>query len=404
MLGYLKTMLLITLKSVLTVVLVMVVTAGVGAGIVSHEAAAHDAERPEFKPFDPPSAASSEGQEPKTKTAEKVLSKEDKDELASRIWSLRNPHVLESNDRYNLIGNLVENGWWKSQLPLSPAQASVIMKLDALIRDARDNTARIVADSLEKNPAGFRETLARFEKRLHESIQHGQRLVALGLLTEPQAAYVLYSYTSDSNHLYVLRDPNIQELLGMTAAQDKELDKVGDAANRREAQLNLWTVDPIEQEYVGTVMAANAKRMNGEALRVLTPAQRKIWDAFTAKRTLAAKAPDMPAPTKDEMERIKMSEKSAIFRMLAEKENTFKLTEAQKKLVNRLEEVARTGLHWIGLRKPESAAAVERVSKVSAEFIQHAEQLVLSCILTEQQAEQIKSALAKAASGTKPKN
>jgi hypothetical protein len=385
-----KTMLLIKLKRTLAVVSAMAIMASVGAGIVSGSGV----------------KALSEGQEPKTKTTGKVLSKEDKDELAARLWSLQHPHSHKvwSTDRYNLIGNLVENGWWRSQLPLSPAQADTIMKLDGLIRDASDNTGSMIADSLEKNPTGFRETLARFNERLHESIRRGQQVVSLGLLTESQAAYVLYSYTSDSNHLYVLRDPNIQELLGMTAAQNKELEKAADAATRREVQLNLWTVDPIEQEYVRTVMAANAKRMNAEALRVLTPAQRKIWDAFTAKRTLAAKAPEMPTPTKNDIEHIRISEKSAIFRMLAEKENTLKLTEAQKKLVNRLEEVAQTGLHWISLRKPESAAAVERVSKVSAEFIQHAEQLVLSCILTEQQAEQIKSAIAKADSGTKPKN
>ena len=74
-------------------------------------------------------------------------------------------------------------------------------------------------------------------------------------------------------------------------------DKVGDAANRREAMLNLWTVDPIEQEYVRTVMSANEKRMNAEALRVLTPKQRKIWDRFTAQRALAEKAPEMRAPS-----------------------------------------------------------------------------------------------------------
>ena len=204
--------------------------------------------------------------------ATKALSEDEKREIAARQWGLRHRNDLTS-DSYDLIGSLVENASWSSQLPLSPAQAEAIKKLDALMRDAGDLAANTLADSLDTNPSGYQEGLASFDNRIRESLRRGQRMVSLGLLTEEQATFVLLRYTSGGHHLYVLRDKNVQELLGMTASQNQELDKVGEAANRREAMLNLWTFDPIDQEYVGTVMTANQKRMNAEALRILTRQQ-----------------------------------------------------------------------------------------------------------------------------------
>jgi hypothetical protein len=339
--------------------------------------------------------------------ADKALSEDEKREIAAMQWGLRHRHEFKS-DSYedSLIGGLVENGWWSSELPLAPTQAAAIKKLDELIRDAGDDAARAVADSLDTNPTGYQESIARFDRRIRESIRRAERMVALGLLTEPQAAFVLYRYTSGDNHLYVLRDRNVQERLGMTASQNEQLDKVGEAANRREALLNLWTVDPIEQEYVRTVMAANQKRMNAEALNVLTPSQRTIWDAFTAKRSLPAKAPEMPAPSRDEAARIKIGDVSPVFRVLDEKADAFKLSAAQKKSLSTLEEIARVGLHWISLRKSEGTApaAADPVSKARAEFVQQAEQVALLGILTEEQAEQVQSALQNAKSGTRPKH
>ena len=217
-------------------------------------------------------------------------------------------------------------------------------------------------------------------------------MVSLGLLTEAQAAFVLYDYTSDDNHLYVLSDKNVQDLLGMTASQNKELDKVGDAANRREALLNLWSVDPIEQEYVRTVMTANEKRMNAEALNVLTPSQRKIWDGFTAKRSLPAKPPEMPAPSEAEAARIKIEDVSPVFRILAEKADAFGLSDPQKKLLNRLKEITREGSFWISLRNSKDGAPTPADRAASAEFVKQAEQVALFGILTEKQAEQVESA------------
>ena len=43
-------------------------------------------------------------------------------------------------------------------------------------------------DSLDKNPAGYKDGLAAFDIRIRENLRRGQRMVSLGLLTEEQAA------------------------------------------------------------------------------------------------------------------------------------------------------------------------------------------------------------------------
>ncbi len=292
----------------------------------------------------------------------------------------------------SLIGGLVDNYWWMKSLPLVPAQANAIKKLDELVRDANDHATLVAADYMDTNPPDYQEFADRFDRRLHETLRRGERMTAVGLLTEPQAAFVMQRYLSGSGRLYGLRDKNVQDLLGMTASQNKELDKVGEAANRREALLNLWSVDPIEQEYNRTVMIANEKRMNEEALKVLTPSQRKVWDGLTAERSLPAKSPEMAAPSEAEAARIKIEDVSPVFRVLAEKADAFKLSDSQKKLLNRLKEITREGLFWIRLRNSKDAVPADRASQASAEFVKQAEQVALFGILTEKQAEQVESA------------
>ncbi len=327
------------------------------------------------------------------KLADKELSKEDKLNLASFSWSFRHPHLFASDSSQDsLIGGLVENTWWSKSLPLAPAQASAIKKLDVLVRDAGDQTLLVGADYLDTNPPDYEEFVARVNKRLLETMRHAERMASLGLLTEPQAAFVMQRRLSGDNHLYELRDKNVQELLGMTASQNKELDKIGEAANRREALLNLWSVEPVEQEYVGTVMAANEIRMNAEALNVLTPSQRETWSRLTAARTLPAKPPELLAPSEVEAARIKIEEVSPVFHVLAKKAEAFELSDPQKKLLNRLEETTRQGLFWISLRNPKNGAKTP-ADQASSEFIKQAEQVALFGILTEKQAERVESAM-----------
>jgi hypothetical protein len=292
-----------------------------------------------------------------------------------------------------LIGGLVENNYWRNDLPLGPIQAITIKKLDELVQKAADNSTSIAADYMDTNPPDYRQYNARLNRRLLETLRHAERMVSLGLLTDAQAALVLqHRITGSGSPLYVLYDKNVQELLAITPNQIKEFEKVGNDANRREARLNLWTVDPKEQEIVRTRMAANAKQMNAEALNVLTPNQRELWSLLSAPRSLPAKASNLPALSEFEAARIKVEDLSSIFRVLSQKPDSLKLSDPQKKFLNQLEVITRTGLHWLRMRNPSDAAPAP-LDGISQEFLKHAEQVALLGILTEKQAEQVESAI-----------
>ena len=275
---------------------------------------------------------------------------------------------------------MVTNGYWQKSLPLASAQAAAITKLDDLMQEAFDDgVGQLWTGYMDTNPSDYDEYDKRFKKRLYKTVPPAQRMVALGLLTEPQAAFLMYHYLtggSTGSRLYFLRDENVQELLGLTASQISDLDKVGAEANRREAPLNLWTTDPKEQQSVKLAMEANAKWLDEAAMNVLTPDQRATWSRLAAERHLPATPPDLPAPSAAEAARIKVDEVSPVFRALAEKPDDFKLSDKQKKLLDWLKEITREGLFWIGRSN----------SKNAGELVKQAEQVALLGILTEKQA------------------
>ncbi len=211
-------------------------------------------------------------------------------------------------------------------------------------------------------------------------------MVALGLLTEPQAAFVMQRHLTNGltgSRLYPLRDENVQELLDMTASQLNDLEKVAAEANRREAPLNLWLTDPKEQQTVRLAMEANAKWLDEAAMNVLTPDQRATWSRLAAERHLPATPPDLPAPSAADAARIKVDEVSPVFRALTEKADDIKLSEKQRKLLDGLKEITREGLFWIGRSN----------SKNAGEFVKQAEQVALLGVLTEKQAELVSAVM-----------
>ncbi len=314
-------------------------------------------------------------------------------ETKNLSFGYRNRRMFAS-DRWEdaLVGGLVQNPVWSKELLLAPAQANVINKLDALLQEANDQATRNAADYMDTNPSDYREFNTRLNRRLHETLRHAERMVSLGLLTDAQAAFVLQTRISGSGSpLYVLYDKNVQELLGMTANQVKDLAEVGAAANRREARLNLWTVNPKEQELVRSRMAANAKQMNEAALDVLNPNQRELWTLLSAPRSMLKKAPDLTDPTASEAAHIKFAEVSSVFRALSDKSAALELADGQKKLLIRLDEIVRVGLHWNRLKFPKDPAP-NSLDRTSQDFVRHAEQVALFGILSEIQAKQLESA------------
>jgi formylglycine-generating enzyme required for sulfatase activity len=349
------------------------------------------------KPGDPPQDVS------KKSTPAAIEVEARRRETRSESWGFRHRRTfLADGGQINMVGLLVTNGWWRESLPLAPAQASAITKLDGLVQETIDDASLAAADYMDTNPPDYKEYVARFNKRhYHETFRHAERMVALGLLTEPQAALVSQRYLTGSSPLNVLRDENVQDLFRITESQKKEFDKVGDEANRREARLNLWSTDQAEQEKVRDQMAANRKQMDAAAMKVLTPSQQEMWSRLTAERHLPAKPPDLLAPSEAEAARIKLEDVSPVFRVLTDRADALKFSDPQKKFLKRLEEIVRDGLFWISLRNAKEAAPVanagqvpvDRVSAARAEFIKEAEQVALFGILTEKQAEQVESAI-----------
>jgi hypothetical protein len=180
-------------------------------------------------------------------------------------------------------------------------------------------------------------------------------MVALGLLTEDQAEFVIQRYLAHESRgslLYLLSDDEyVPDLLGLTAGQRSELEKVG-----KEAKADFDSGDSA-------------------AMNVLTPSQRAAWSQLRAKWQWLATLPNLPAPSAAEAARIKLNDVSPMFRALAEKADEIRLSEKQKKLLDRLKEITCEGLFWIGRGK----------SKNAPEFVKQAEQVALFGILTEKQ-------------------
>jgi hypothetical protein len=313
------------------------------------------------------------------------------------------PVFGSKHDYYNMIGALVKGSFWtkRNKLLLTKEQADAILKLDGLVWDASVKSWLADADYLDGNPPEFKEYVARSKARRYKTISHAQRMVSLGLLTEPQAAFVMQRYLSGSRHLYPISDPNVQELLGITENQKMKLAEVGKEANSREARLNLWSVDQKEQEQIRATMDANTQALDAAATGILTPSQLDIWSRLTAERSLPAEPPDLPALSNAEAARIKISDLSPTFHELAERTKTLGLSADQNKQLKGLEEVMQHGLLWTGPRSTEGAKVpakapkepVDQAPNRRAEFVMHAEQVALLGILTESQAKQVQAAV-----------
>jgi hypothetical protein len=113
-----------------------------------------------------------------------------------------------------------------------------------------------------------------------------ERIVALGLLTDQQAEFVLYRYVSNSRPTYSFGDDGMQETLGLTSEQRKRLTDIWEQSRLREARLNLFSVDPEVQKRNHAEMMANNKDTDA-TLALLSPNQRLIWSRTNVVRELA---------------------------------------------------------------------------------------------------------------------
>jgi len=305
---------------------------------------------------------------------------------------LRNPFNVEGDEGYYAyIGGLTKYQAWRKNMPLAPAQSEAITKLDGLVRDAVKYQGSVSAVYMDTNPPDYADFMTRFTNRRNESRRRAERMVTLGLLTEPQAAFFTQRLLLGPSLPFAtsLGNENVQEMLDMSANQKKEYAKV--ISEWRDRSRYLGGLN--DNERIRNRMSVIEKAADTAARDILTPQQMELWNQLTAKRHLPVEPPDLPAISDAEAERIKLAEISPVFRLLDEKADSFKLSDEQKTLLGALEEITREGLFWISLR--DSTDTTDPASHARAEFVRQAEQVALFGILTPNQADQARDLIVK---------
>lgn len=311
-------------------------------------------------------------------------------ERNSLSQGLRTNAILNNSEAKNdQIGTLTSHRYWTEILSLAEAQASAITKLDVLVTTA-DTMARYAnADYLDLGgaPDSYREYLANGEQRRHDALHHAQRMVAIGLLTSPQAALVIQRVLS-GRKLEALYDQNVQELLKMTKSQRAMLAGLAEDTRIKYSRLNAFTLDPHEQKK-NAEKGSQIKREYDRAIAsVLTPAQRETWSRLAAERPLPAGPPDLRDLSDVNSAIAGLRRRSSVFRFI-DQDAGLALSAKQARLLKGLEEITCQGLLWIGQESPDFR------EKRRAEFTMHAEEVALQGILTQEQEDKVREALAK---------
>lgn len=298
----------------------------------------------------------------------KPISRSDAAEINSLRSGLRIGPILGCNDNSDLIGALASNRFWTEALPLGQQQTAAINQLDEVLRAARSLSLETDADYPARDLASYQAYVDRGHQRRHAAFRQAQRVVSLGLLTEPQAAFVIHRILTTRRPIHTLGDENVQELLGMTA----------------------------QQKRTAAAIAAGTTATDAAILEILTPRQMEKWSILTAQQTLPAEPPKLPTLSDAAAASSNLDELWLIARLTrkGDKGDLVKLSAPQKKLLKDLEDVTRQGLHWINLQHPDDPtlpadvrkAHAERVLQLRADFVLHAWQFVLLGILTQDQA------------------
>jgi hypothetical protein len=293
----------------------------------------------------------------------------------TRAYDLRALRKVAWHDYFGGIGSLVEMSRWKETLSLSEPQKVVIAELDELLWDAHLNSLLADADYKEGNSADYKEYAN--NRRRETTVEHGVRVVSIGLLTEAQAAYVIQRNMTFGRPGHALGDSQVQELLGMTPRQKMEFAEVWERANHDVSRL-AW--DAISEE------------ANATAMTILTPAQRETWTRLSTGHPAPSAPPDLPALSTDESARIKLEELSPTFRVLTKRANDLKLSDEQQRLLQGLSQVIKTGLFWMKITNRDLGNGV---AETRTKFLTHAEQIALLGIMTESQARQVQTVVGR---------
>jgi hypothetical protein len=293
--------------------------------------------------------------------------------------------LFASNCALHLIGDLATTPFWTKALPLADAQRDALKKLDGLVRHAQYNVLRMDADYMDGNPPDYREYASRSERRRLNSMAHAQRMVQLGLLTEPQAAFIVQRYLNTTLPKFPLRNPMVQSLLEITESQQHKLDEIGQASNTLEGYERLWSDLPEPSKRAAVENQHDAT--DAAVLNVLNSAQEARWSQLRAERP----SPPMPTdrrPISEELAAsIRLADLSPTFRALSRQADALQLSPEQRKLLQDLHAITRLGLHWIDLAANDGRDNALDLRRT--DFLKAAEQFSLDGILTQRQANEL---------------
>ncbi len=313
--------------------------------------------------------------------------------------------MMQRRTDIRLIGSLLNSNMSKGELELTEEQKRVISKLNHLLCEARYQRRLVDAAAVPANEAARAEFLGRSWERQLEAIRHGIRLVSLGVLTEEQAAFVTQRDLDLNGLSSLYADKNVVEILGLDRNQIAQLDRARERATANGQSLMglaFRSDEKAVKEYQKRV--SDQKRDNDGAVKeILTPAQLEKWAELTTPRPAPAIAAALTRLelSAAETASVHVVDLSPVFRAVAGKANALGLSGEQKIFVKDLEEVTRTGYGWIGrggvgrlsARGDAGKGRDDRIARVRSEFLKRAELILLLGILSERQAEQVKTAV-----------
>ena len=262
-----------------------------------------------------------------------------------------------TSDRYiHGIGSLSKLSYWTDVVPLTDDQKAVLWKLDRVVFEARKMSFQRDASYMERNPIDYKEYRSRCKTRRNISRSSGKGMVMYGLLTEAQGAFKTYRNLTEQSLGYALQGRYVSDLLQLTDEQRKQ------------------------------VRHSSAQ----DILDGFTDTQQKIWHALTAQPP-ALEFPELSAPAP--FNETKLSQLSPAFRVLSDRAIDWEFSAEQEKLLRDLKEVTWIGLHWIKEHRTSGPYAkgdernelADPAGQVSRLFLQLAEQVAVSGILTEHQ-------------------
>jgi beta-lactamase regulating signal transducer with metallopeptidase domain len=324
----------------------------------------------------------------------------DVDEAAERkrtAAGLRITPEVRGRSNEALIGELIERPNWKQAISFAPWQAEAILKLDNVLIEAWDASFIRDAEYIESGHDDYRRYVDRSRDRRNSVRYHGQQIVQLGLLTEAQAAFVMFAAYSRLEEYGSLNDRLVQSRLNLTSDQLAFLNKLNDWAVVEGLQLNHWTRDPAEKKSTQKERKRINEQHSAFALGVLSPEQLSLWNGLIAPKP----KPGTPSEIPDLAQRKRgiAEEHLSLFTHLKTNREALGLTDRQDQHLADLEDVLRTGIALIRYREDELDSS-EKGQRDIQQIVRHAEEIVLFAILSQEQEQQTRQQLRHALSDT----